>query len=162
MDVEQIRLIFVHCMELCVLHVALINEASGQWHEGINVTVTDQRFFHFRCFSYIGRAMPNGQDLSIGRYCDEISIVEHEFLHALGFYHEQTRYDRDDHVTIVFENIQQGFIKTFIIIFQFFMCYVKVKLLFHLSTLIIWHAISTLRLKGSVLKWLISYIFEIF
>ncbi|XP_071325719.1 meprin A subunit beta-like isoform X5 [Trachinotus anak] len=60
------------------------------------------------CFSYVGRVFSGGQDLSIGTYCDVISIVEHEFLHALGFFHEQSRYDRDDHVTIAFENIQGG------------------------------------------------------
>ncbi|XP_077383203.1 meprin A subunit beta-like [Festucalex cinctus] len=60
------------------------------------------------CFSYVGRATPEGQDLSIGQSCDHIAIVEHEFLHALGFYHEQSREDRDDYVTIVFENIRAG------------------------------------------------------
>lgn len=52
--------------------------------------------------------MANGQELSIGAFCDSISIAEHEILHALGFYHEQSRYDRDDYVEIVFENIQSG------------------------------------------------------
>ncbi|XP_027133003.1 meprin A subunit beta, partial [Larimichthys crocea] len=65
------------------------------------------------CFSYVGKAIPNGQPLSIGRYCDEISTVEHEFLHALGFYHEQSRYDRDNFVTIVFENIIEGYENNF-------------------------------------------------
>ncbi|XP_071764596.1 meprin A subunit beta-like [Centroberyx gerrardi] len=60
------------------------------------------------CFSYIGQVSLNGQVLSIGKYCDTISTVEHEFLHALGFFHEQSRYDRDDHVIIVSENIQEG------------------------------------------------------
>uniref|UniRef100_A0A3P9NA49 Metalloendopeptidase n=1 Tax=Poecilia reticulata TaxID=8081 RepID=A0A3P9NA49_POERE len=40
------------------------------------------------CWSYIGRVFANGQDLSIGTGCDYIAIVEHEILHALGFYHE--------------------------------------------------------------------------
>ncbi|XP_028327216.1 meprin A subunit beta-like isoform X2 [Gouania willdenowi] len=65
------------------------------------------------CFSYIGQALANGQTLSIGRYCDEISTVEHEILHALGFYHEQSRYDRDNYVTIVEENVIEGFIHNF-------------------------------------------------
>ncbi|XP_016529420.1 meprin A subunit beta-like, partial [Poecilia formosa] len=60
------------------------------------------------CLSYIGRVFANGQDLSIGAGCDTIATVEHEILHALGFYHEQSRYDRDDYVRIVFANIQTG------------------------------------------------------
>ncbi|XP_036928736.1 meprin A subunit beta-like isoform X1 [Acanthopagrus latus] len=65
------------------------------------------------CFSYIGKQLPNGQTLSIGRFCDEISTVEHEILHALGFFHEQSRYDRDDFVTILFKNIKEGFENNF-------------------------------------------------
>ncbi|XP_047454956.1 meprin A subunit beta-like isoform X1 [Mugil cephalus] len=60
------------------------------------------------CFSYIGRVFASGQVLSIGRFCDSLATVEHEFLHALGFYHEQSRYDRDDYVTIALENIIKG------------------------------------------------------
>ncbi|XP_068591543.1 meprin A subunit beta-like [Cebidichthys violaceus] len=66
------------------------------------------------CFSHIGRSRkPKGQVLSIGRYCDEISTVEHEFLHAFGFYHEQSRYDRDNYVTIAYENIKAGYERNF-------------------------------------------------
>ncbi|XP_024116574.1 meprin A subunit beta [Oryzias melastigma] len=60
------------------------------------------------CYSYVGRVSPNGQVLSIGSGCDYIATVEHEFLHALGFNHEQSRYDRDDYVTIVWGNIREG------------------------------------------------------
>uniref|UniRef100_A0A3B1JZQ4 Metalloendopeptidase n=1 Tax=Astyanax mexicanus TaxID=7994 RepID=A0A3B1JZQ4_ASTMX len=58
------------------------------------------------CWSYIGR---NGgkQQLSIGIGCGYVGIVEHEFLHCLGFFHEQSRYDRDDYVTIHYENIPE-------------------------------------------------------
>uniref|UniRef100_A0A3P9LLY4 Metalloendopeptidase n=1 Tax=Oryzias latipes TaxID=8090 RepID=A0A3P9LLY4_ORYLA len=60
------------------------------------------------CYSYIGRQIANGQNLSISSGCDTKATVEHEILHALGFYHEQSRYDRDDYVTIVRDNILQG------------------------------------------------------
>ncbi|XP_056618780.1 meprin A subunit beta-like [Triplophysa dalaica] len=60
------------------------------------------------CSSYIGRKVPQSQNLSIGDGCGTIASVEHLFLHALGFYHEHTRYDRDDYVTIKHQNIKAG------------------------------------------------------
>ncbi|XP_037532509.1 meprin A subunit beta-like [Nematolebias whitei] len=60
------------------------------------------------CWSYVGRELTNGQNLSIGVGCDYLAIVEHELLHALGFHHEQSRYDRDAYVKIVVENILKG------------------------------------------------------
>ena len=32
----------------------------------------------------------------------------HEFLHTLGFFHEQSRPDRDTYVRVITENIQPG------------------------------------------------------
>uniref|UniRef100_A0A672QSS3 Metalloendopeptidase n=1 Tax=Sinocyclocheilus grahami TaxID=75366 RepID=A0A672QSS3_SINGR len=63
---------------------------------------------HNGCWSYVGRTFAGAQALSIGDGCGTKAIVEHEFLHALGFWHEQSRYDRDDYVTINFENIITG------------------------------------------------------
>ena len=54
------------------------------------------------------------QQLSIGEGCDKIATVQHEFLHALGFWHEQSRSDRDDYVSIIWDRIISG---TFILLF---------------------------------------------
>ncbi|XP_032860924.2 meprin A subunit alpha [Tyto alba] len=56
------------------------------------------------CWSMVGD-LQTGQNLSIGTRCDYRAIVEHEILHALGFYHEQSRMDRDDYVTIWWDEI---------------------------------------------------------
>uniref|UniRef100_A0A8C5M655 Metalloendopeptidase n=1 Tax=Leptobrachium leishanense TaxID=445787 RepID=A0A8C5M655_9ANUR len=60
------------------------------------------------CYSYVGNRHMGRQRLSIGTNCDEIAIVQHELLHALGFWHEQSRSDRDDYVTIVWAEISNA------------------------------------------------------
>uniref|UniRef100_A0A8D0HTX5 Meprin A subunit n=1 Tax=Sphenodon punctatus TaxID=8508 RepID=A0A8D0HTX5_SPHPU len=59
------------------------------------------------CWSMVGD-QKSGQNLSIGARCDYKAIVEHEILHALGFYHEQSRTDRDDYVKIWWDEILSG------------------------------------------------------
>lgn len=59
------------------------------------------------CWSYVGD-FKEGQNVSIGARCDTKAIVEHELLHALGFYHEQSRSDRDDYVKIWWDQIEEG------------------------------------------------------
>lgn len=50
--------------------------------------------------------------VSLDNGCVFPHIVKHELMHAVGFYHEQSRTDRDDHVVIHSNNIQRGkFIK---------------------------------------------------
>uniref|UniRef100_A0A8C3ICE0 Meprin A subunit n=1 Tax=Chrysemys picta bellii TaxID=8478 RepID=A0A8C3ICE0_CHRPI len=59
------------------------------------------------CWSMVGDRQ-TGQNLSIGERCDHKAIVEHELLHAMGFYHEQSRTDRDDYVNIWWDEILPG------------------------------------------------------
>ncbi|CAL4065511.1 unnamed protein product [Meganyctiphanes norvegica] len=56
------------------------------------------------CYSSIGRVR-GGQTLSLGDNCVYFGTVVHELMHAAGFWHEQSRYDRDDYVTINWSNI---------------------------------------------------------
>uniref|UniRef100_A0A672JK85 Metalloendopeptidase n=1 Tax=Salarias fasciatus TaxID=181472 RepID=A0A672JK85_SALFA len=52
----------------------------------------------------LGR-IPNRQKLSLQKGCLVFGIIQHELMHALGFFHEQSRSDRDRHIRINFENI---------------------------------------------------------
>ena len=62
------------------------------------------------CWSYVGRQNKTGeQEVSIEiPGCLTNAIVAHEFMHALGFWHEQSRPDRDEFVEVLYENIQTG------------------------------------------------------
>lgn len=63
------------------------------------------------CSSFIGK-VTSGQELRLAPGCPLYSIV-HEFMHAIGIYHEQSRPDRDNFVTINFQNVQSGFENNF-------------------------------------------------
>jgi len=48
------------------------------------------------------------QMLSLDKQCVTLPIVKHQLMHALGFAHEQSRADRDEHVIIHWDNIKPG------------------------------------------------------
>jgi hypothetical protein len=57
-------------------------------------------------WSHVGK-QGGRQEISIATWCDFGSIV-HELCHALGLWHEQSRYDRDQYVEVVWDNIPEA------------------------------------------------------
>lgn len=55
--------------------------------------------------SYIG--MQGGRQVINIKNATNISVIMHEVLHSLGIFHEHSRTDRDDYITINFNNIKQ-------------------------------------------------------
>lgn len=64
------------------------------------------------CSSYVGvdktAKTADGQFLFLGLSCLSEGQVQHELMHALGFFHEHSRPDRDSYVTVRDEWIQDG------------------------------------------------------
>ncbi len=62
--------------------------------------------------SHIGR-QGGRQEVKIGINCQNDRTIQHETMHALGFWHEQSRPDRDDHIRIRWENVKDRFLSDF-------------------------------------------------
>uniref|UniRef100_A0A3P8N8Y2 Metalloendopeptidase n=1 Tax=Astatotilapia calliptera TaxID=8154 RepID=A0A3P8N8Y2_ASTCA len=67
----------------------------------------------YGCSSLLGR-VGDKQVVSLQRFgCVQHGIIQHELLHALGFYHEHTRSDRDQYIRVNWQNIIKYFFNNF-------------------------------------------------
>lgn len=55
--------------------------------------------------------LQSNYDIEVG--CFRKFTIVHEFLHALGFYHQQSASNRDEYVRIDFDKIQEGTLHNF-------------------------------------------------
>ncbi|XP_056419827.1 embryonic protein UVS.2-like isoform X2 [Hyla sarda] len=60
------------------------------------------------CWSYVGK-IGGKQNVGLSMAgCIKYNLIQHELLHALGFYHEHTRSNRNDYIDIMWQNIFPG------------------------------------------------------
>uniref|UniRef100_A0A914CAB5 Metalloendopeptidase n=1 Tax=Acrobeloides nanus TaxID=290746 RepID=A0A914CAB5_9BILA len=59
------------------------------------------------CYSLVGR-VGGRQPLSLDSGCIQTGTIVHELMHTVGFFHEQSRYDRDDFIEIAWPNVMKG------------------------------------------------------
>ncbi|GAB6021030.1 hypothetical protein CHUAL_003667 [Chamberlinius hualienensis] len=99
-------------------HKALFKQAMRHWEnytclKFVERTAEHPNYIIFTeracgCCSFVGKRGNGAQAISIGKNCDKFGIVVHELGHVVGFWHEHTRPDRDNHVQIINKNILAG------------------------------------------------------
>ena len=65
-------------------------------------------FLSLHSCSYIGNVMCGEQGVSLSRNGFTFPVVVHEIGHAIGFWHEHNRPDRDRYIRVLYNNIQTG------------------------------------------------------
>ncbi|KAK7080398.1 Meprin A subunit beta [Halocaridina rubra] len=94
---------------------SVIARAMSEYHQRTCIRFVPRRshsdYIHILrgqgCSSAVGRTR-GVQVVSLGFGCVHFGVILHELMHAAGFWHEQSRYDRDDHVIIYWNNILSG------------------------------------------------------
>lgn len=111
---KQYSMTYIQCWELTRFHPNTSTLLSYiHWPLYSSCTTKSHLFksliiFYFSCCSFVGKRGNGGQAISIGKNCDKFGIVVHELGHVVGFWHEHTRPDRENHVVIERANIMIG------------------------------------------------------
>uniref|UniRef100_A0A183II73 Metalloendopeptidase n=1 Tax=Soboliphyme baturini TaxID=241478 RepID=A0A183II73_9BILA len=59
------------------------------------------------CYSLVGRS-GGRQPISLDPGCMEVGTIIHELMHSVGFFHEQSRTDRDEYIKVIWTKIMPG------------------------------------------------------
>ncbi|CAJ0596083.1 unnamed protein product [Cylicocyclus nassatus] len=66
------------------------------------------------CRTYVGKNLKKGKTIMLLEFnqndtCMYISSIQHELLHAVGLWHEQNNYNRDNYIKINYANLLPGY-----------------------------------------------------
>lgn len=93
-----------------------VAQAIEHWHTRTPIRFvprSDQPDYVTFRYSTAGYAYANigrrGGQQFISLVNNPVGVIAHEMGHTLGFFHEHTRPDRDEHVTVHFYNVRPGF-----------------------------------------------------
>lgn len=100
--------------------LTLIKEAIQHYHENTCIKFKPRTneadyvvlYSGDGCNSWVGRK-GGQQTVSLGSGCDWFRTIVHELMHAVGFYHEQNRPDRDQSIKIHWENVSPAAVPQF-------------------------------------------------
>ncbi|XP_013379949.1 tolloid-like protein 2 [Lingula anatina] len=95
--------------------LATIHQAMAHWEENTCIRfvkrTTQKDYIEFApgscgCCSFVGRRGNGRQYVTLSPHCTYYGVVIHELGHVIGFWHEHSRPDRDQYITIVKDNIE--------------------------------------------------------
>jgi len=95
--------------------VASVKQAMKVWESKTCIRFVERtnekaylEFFRGQgCWGHVGHHGYKTQ-ISIGDNCDFQHVMEHEIGHSVGFWHEQSRPDRDSYISVIWENVLDG------------------------------------------------------
>ncbi|XP_029177917.1 zinc metalloproteinase nas-8-like [Nylanderia fulva] len=99
------RALRIIAQNTCIKFDRILFHPKRMLNNWINITGTYQG-----CYCDIGRRPvgPTHMNLNVYQCFANVGHAIHEMMHALGVFHEHVRPDRDNYVTIIWENIKKS------------------------------------------------------
>ncbi|XP_031566063.1 zinc metalloproteinase nas-6-like isoform X2 [Actinia tenebrosa] len=96
--------------------ITSVKRAMAEWEAKTCIRfkpkTTETAFLQFfrgqGCWGHVGHTANYMSQISIGDNCDFHHVMTHEIGHSVGFWHEQSRPDRDNSIQVLWENVLPG------------------------------------------------------